>query len=67
MARILYELRKNNNSHNKGYGRWYAHSKSDEVMDTRKLANHIASLPSGKKGSSAPGTTSGGDEETGRP
>jgi predicted histone-like DNA-binding protein len=42
MARILYELRKNNNSHNKGYGKWYAHSKSDEVLDTRKLANHIA-------------------------
>lgn len=42
MAKIFYELRKNNNSDSKTYGKYYAHAKSVETLNTRKLANHIA-------------------------
>ena len=42
MAKIFYQLRKNLNSGSKIYGKWFAHAKSIETMNTRKLANHIS-------------------------
>lgn len=42
MSKIIYELYKNNNSHNKGYGKYYARVRSTETMNTRQLARHIA-------------------------
>ena len=42
MAKIFYVLKQNNNSDAKVYGKWFAHGKTIETMNTRKLANHIA-------------------------
>ena len=42
MAKILYEVKKNQNSHSAAFGKWYAQIKSLETLNTRKLANHIS-------------------------
>ena len=42
MAKIFYVLKQNNNSDAKVYGKWFAHGKTIETLNTRKLANHIA-------------------------
>ena len=42
MAKILYEVKRNQNSYSQAYGKWYAQIKSLETMNTRKLANHIS-------------------------
>ena len=42
MAKIFYELRQNKNTLSKIFGKWFAHSKSIEILNTRKLAQHIS-------------------------
>ena len=42
MAKILYEVKQNQNEHNAAYGKWYAQVKALETLNTRKLANHIS-------------------------
>ena len=42
MAKILYEVKQNQNSFSAAYGKWYAQIKSLETLNTRKLANHIS-------------------------
>ena len=42
MAKILYEVKRNQNSHSAAFGKWYAQIKSLETLNTRKLANHIS-------------------------
>ena len=42
MAKILYEVKQNQNSYSQAYGKWYAQVKALETMNTRKLANHIS-------------------------
>ena len=42
MAKIFYLLKQNKSQSSKIFGKWFAHSKAVEVMNTRKLANHIA-------------------------
>ena len=42
MAKIFYQLRQNKNEKSKIYGKWFAHSKSVETMNTRKLSQHIS-------------------------
>ena len=42
MAKILYEVKQNQNSYNAAYGKWYAQIKSLETLNTRKLAQHIS-------------------------
>ena len=42
MAKILYEVKRNQNSYSKAFGKWYAQIKSLETLNTRKLANHIS-------------------------
>ena len=42
MAKIFYELRQNKNNKSQVFGRWFAHSKSIETLNTRKLAKHIS-------------------------
>ena len=42
MAKILYEVKRNQNSYSQAYGKWYAQIKSLETMNTRKLASHIS-------------------------
>ena len=42
MAKILYEVKQNQNEHNAAFGKWYAQIKSLETLNTRKLANHIS-------------------------
>ena len=42
MAKIFYQLRQNKNHDSKIYGKWFAHSKSVETMNTRKLSQHIS-------------------------
>ena len=42
MAKILYLLRKNNNQHSAGFGKYYAYVKSLETLDMRGMAEHIA-------------------------
>ena len=42
MAKILYEVKRNENQYNNGYGQWYARVKSLETLNTRKLAQHIS-------------------------
>ena len=41
MAKIFYELRQNKNNKSQVFGKWFAHSKSIETLNTRKLAKHI--------------------------
>jgi len=42
MAKILYEVKKNQNTSSSAYGKWYAQIKNLETLNTRKLANHIS-------------------------
>ena len=42
MAKILYEVKQNQNSYSQAFGKWYAQIKSLETLNTRKLANHIS-------------------------
>ena len=42
MAKIFYELRQNKNQKSQIFGKWFAHSKSIETLNTRKLAKHIS-------------------------
>ena len=42
MAKIFYELRQNKNVKSSIFGKWFAHSKAVETMNTRKLATHIS-------------------------
>ena len=42
MAKILYEVKQNQNEHNAAFGKRYAKSKSLETLNTRRLAQHIA-------------------------
>ena len=42
MARIFYVLRQNKNEQSKICGKWFAHSKTIETVNTRKLAQHIS-------------------------
>ena len=42
MAKIFYELKQNNNTDAKIYGKWFAFAKAVEVMNTRKLSQHIS-------------------------
>ena len=42
MAKIFYEVRQNKNAKSQVYGKWFAHSKRVETLNTRKLAKHIS-------------------------
>ena len=42
MAKILYEVKQNQNSYSAAFGKWYAQIKNLETLNTRKLANHIS-------------------------
>ena len=42
MAKIFYEVRQDKNAKSQVYGKWFAHSKSVEILNTRKLAKHIS-------------------------
>ena len=42
MAKIFYELKQNKNEDSKIYGKWFAYAKAVEVMNTRKLSQHIS-------------------------
>jgi predicted histone-like DNA-binding protein len=42
MAKIFYLLKQNTVKNSKIFGKWFAHQKSVEIMNTRKMANHIA-------------------------
>ena len=42
MAKILYEVKQNQNSYSTAYGKWFAQVKSLETLNTRKLAQHIS-------------------------
>ena len=42
MAKILYEVKQNQNSYSTAYGKWFAQVKALETMNTRKLAQHIS-------------------------
>ena len=53
MAKILYEVKQNQNSYSAAFGKWYAQIKNLETLNTRKLANHISfycTLENQKKG-----------------
>jgi len=42
MAKILYEVKKNNDPKSGQYGKWYAKVKALETMNTRRMSQHIA-------------------------
>ena len=42
MAKIFYLLKQNNTKTSKIYGKWFAHGKTIETLNTRKMANHIS-------------------------
>ena len=42
MAKIFYLLKQNNIKNSKIFGKWFAHGKTIETLNTRKMANHIA-------------------------
>ncbi len=42
MAKILYEVKQNQNSYSAAYGKWFAQVKALETLNTRKLAQHIS-------------------------
>ena len=42
MAKILYEVKKNQNSKSTAFGKWFAQIKTLETLNTRKLAQHIS-------------------------
>ena len=41
MAKIFYLLKQNKNQGSKIFGKWFAHGKTIETLNTRKMANHI--------------------------
>ena len=42
MAKILYEVKQNNNAESTAFGKWFARIKTLETMNTRRLAQHIS-------------------------
>jgi len=42
MAKILYEVKQNQNSYSNAYGKWYGQIKNLETLNTRKMAQHIS-------------------------
>ena len=42
MAKILYEVKQNQNEHCTAFGKWFAQIKALETLNTRKLATHIS-------------------------
>ena len=42
MAKIFYLLKQNKEQGSKIYGKWFAHGKTIETLNTRKMANHIS-------------------------
>ena len=42
MAKIFYLLKQNKVKNSKIFGKWFAHGKTVEVINTRKMATHIA-------------------------
>ena len=42
MAKIVYEVKKNNNMNSPSYGAYFASVKSLETLNTRKLAQHVS-------------------------
>ena len=42
MAKILYEVKQNQNSFSAAFGKWFAQVKTLETLNTRKLAQHIS-------------------------
>jgi len=42
VAKIFYLLKQNKVTSSKIYGKWFAHGKTIETLNTRKMANHIA-------------------------
>ena len=42
MAKIFYLLNQNKVKNSKIYGKWFAHGKTIETLNTRKMAQHIA-------------------------
>ena len=42
MAKIFYLLKQNKNQTSRIYGKWFAHGKTIETLNTRKMANHIS-------------------------
>jgi predicted histone-like DNA-binding protein len=42
MAKILYEVKQNQNETSTAFGKWFAKVKSLETLNTRRLAQHIA-------------------------
>ena len=42
MAKIFFELKQNKNQKSSIFGKWFAHSKTVETMNTRKMAQHIS-------------------------
>ena len=42
MAKILYEVKQNQNEYSSAFGKWFAKVKTLETMNTRKLAQHIS-------------------------
>ena len=42
MAKIFYLLKQNNAKNSPVKGKWFAHGKTIETMNTRKMANHIS-------------------------
>ncbi len=42
MAKIFYLLKQNKNQSSKIHGKWFAHGKTIETLNTRKMANHIS-------------------------
>ena len=42
MAKILYEVKQNQNSYSAAFGKWYGQIKNLETLNTRKLAQHIS-------------------------
>ena len=42
MAKILYEVKKNQNQYSSAFGKWFAQIKTLETLNTRKLAQHIS-------------------------
>ena len=42
MAKILYEVKLNQNTSSSAYGKWFAQIKTLETLNTRRLAQHIS-------------------------
>ena len=42
MAKIFYLLKQNKAQGSKIFGKWFAHGKTIETLNTRKMANHIS-------------------------